>query len=138
MEPLSARGLPRLSWIDTLYSSTYLSVLLFTPLDKLFPIRFHSRLYLMPFYPATTSFSLSWASCSCYKQLHSHRENFALSLNLQLVGITVAVCKNTVNPQHTNLPPRMFVSQSGDHSCLMLLGLLLATRHRDGVKPGEI
>lgn len=23
MEPLSARGLPRLSWIDTLYSSTY-------------------------------------------------------------------------------------------------------------------
>lgn len=130
MEPLSARGLPRLSWIDTLYSSTYLSILLFTPLDTLLPIYLHSRLHLMPFYPATPSFSVSWAACSCYKQSYIHTESTAFSLDFQLVGITVAVHNNTVNPQHTTPPTRLF------HK-VVITGLLLASRHRDRVKPGE-
>lgn len=92
-----------------------------------FPFIF-TRLQLMPFYPATPSFSVSWAACSCYKQSYIHTESTAFSLDFQLVGITVAV--------HNN-PPHAFVSQSGDHSCLMLLGLLLASRHRDRVNPGE-
>lgn len=53
MEPLSARGLPRLSWIDTLYSSMYPSILLFTHLHTSLPIYLCACLYLQPFYPST-------------------------------------------------------------------------------------
>lgn len=107
MEPLSARGLPRLSWIDTLYSSTYPSILLFTPLHTSLPIYLHSRLYLMPFYPATPLL-LHLMGCLFVLQpeLHAHREHFAFSLDFQLVGITVAVHNKTSTP-NTQSRPRL-------------------------------
>ena len=55
MEPLSAHGLPRLSWIDTLYSSMYLSIHLFTHLHSSLPLYLCAQLYLKPFYPAPAS-----------------------------------------------------------------------------------
>lgn len=53
MEPLSARGLPRLSWIDTLYSSTYLSSI--TLLLSTHHFSFICALYLSVFCPAPPS-----------------------------------------------------------------------------------
>lgn len=76
MEPLSAHGLPRLSWIDTLYSSTYLSILLFTTLDKLFPHSFslsslpHAILHSNPLLLHLMGFLLQ-------TELNSHREQRA-------------------------------------------------------------
>lgn len=101
MEPLSARGLPRLSWIDTLYSSMYPSVPLFTPRRTSLPIYLRST--LMPFYPATPPpfSSTSHGLPVCVTT------TLILPPLLQLVGITVAVHNKTVNPDtlHTQSCP---------------------------------
>lgn len=93
MEPLSARGLPRLSWIDTLYSSMYPSVPLFTP-------RPHIASHLSPLYPnAVLPSNPPPSSSSTSHGLPVCVTATLISpLVLQLVGITVAVHNKTVNP----------------------------------------
>lgn len=75
MEPLSARGLPRLSWIDTLYSSTYPSIHLRTPLHTSLPIYLCARLYLLPFYPTPTPSPSHGLPVRVNNQSYMHTEN---------------------------------------------------------------
>lgn len=105
MEPLSARGLPRLSWIDTLYSSTYLSVpsslhhiysptpLLLLHLFALHPSRKTS--FTSSRFTISPPFSISRVVDSRSNQ--SSATQHSLQQDFQLVCITVAVHNKTVD-----------------------------------------
>lgn len=56
MEPVSAHGLPRLSWIDTLYSSTYLCLLILHHLS-------HSSCISTPPLVMPVCSVLTWTRC---------------------------------------------------------------------------
>lgn len=139
MEPLSARGLPRLSWIDTLYSSTYPSVSLFTPRRTSLPIYLRST--LMPFLPSNPPPSSSTAHGLPVCVMTT----LIFPLVLQLVGITVAVHNKTVTPDTLYTQSCPHLRTLWWHSLLSVVVVVVVRvlfylffhRHREPGKPGE-
>lgn len=130
MEPLSARGLPRLSWIDTLYSSTYLSSI--TLLLSTHHFSFICALYLSVFCPAPPS-SLSRplpvrvtapAICTQGTLCIFRTSNYCALLWL-------SITRHSTQGHHTH------TSFSGNNSCPLPSGFLLASNHRSMGKPRD-
>lgn len=102
MEPLSAHGLPRLSWIDTLYSSMYPTVHLSQHIASLLSSLVslcHGFLFTSsPPSPAHGLPVRDTSTAICRQHIAVDVEStFPFPLDFQLAGITVAVHYEMVN-----------------------------------------